>query len=315
MPDRLESLRIVDPVLSKLAQGYKHPAHLWPQILPVVPLSASLMRVPTFGKETFMAYNTAKPLRGPAARIEFGNNYATVGYDREALESGIDDEEYDEANPVLQLQTRRQNNLLKTMSLQLERAVGAMCQNAANYPVGNKVALTGNDQWNSGHVDGDPFVDIEAGREAVRGAVGVDPNLLALGPKIHSVLKMHPAVLAALYPNAPTQKGAATLAQLAELFEVEKVVVGKSITASADGVFSDIWGLIAMLAYVPPESEQDQETPAFGYTFRKQGHPITDKYRDEHSTTEVLRVQDYRRPMILGPNAAYLIADAIAPAS
>ena len=65
MSDYLKGKRVVDPVLTSIARGYKNAAFIGERIFPVVLTDKEGVRVPTFGKTAFVEYDTE---RGPVRR-------------------------------------------------------------------------------------------------------------------------------------------------------------------------------------------------------------------------------------------------------
>ena len=57
-PPRLKQLRIVDPVLTEIARGYKNAAYIAEALFPVVPVDKEGVIVPLFGKEAFRLWDT-----------------------------------------------------------------------------------------------------------------------------------------------------------------------------------------------------------------------------------------------------------------
>src|SRR5690606_25974123 len=59
-----QQVRVVDPVLSQVALGYRHPEHVGMALFPRVPVQVSGGQILEFGKESFRLYNS---LRAPGA--------------------------------------------------------------------------------------------------------------------------------------------------------------------------------------------------------------------------------------------------------
>lgn len=60
MSDYLKGKRVVDPVLTSIARGYKNAAFIGERIFPVVLTDKEGVRVPTFGKTAFVEYDTER---------------------------------------------------------------------------------------------------------------------------------------------------------------------------------------------------------------------------------------------------------------
>lgn len=96
-----------------------------------------------------------------------------------------------------------------------------------------------------------------------------------------------------------------------EIFEVQKIVIGKGKRMNAQGQLVDIWGDNIILAYVPGAvaGGQDARTPSFGYTLRKRGQPVVDRYVEPGGKLELIRNTDIFAPYVLGAHAGYLISN------
>ena len=60
MSDYLKGKRVVDPVLTSIARGYKNAAFIGERIFPIVLTDKEGVTVPTFGKSAFVEYDTER---------------------------------------------------------------------------------------------------------------------------------------------------------------------------------------------------------------------------------------------------------------
>ena len=303
---RLSKLRVVDPVLSALAIGYSNAAFVGDQLLPFVMVDKEGGKIPRFGKDAFRVYNTERALRAKSNRINPQDiDGVDVSLDEHDLEYPIDYRE--DAESAFPLQARGTNIVVEGIRLRHEANVAAMAQNAANYPVGNKITLSGTSQFT--HASSDPEGVVSDAKSAVRAKIVREPNTAVIGYQCWRALKRHPQLKAIL---SDTRSRLVQLADLREIFEIENIVVGRAVKAADDGTTSDIWGDSVVLAYVPTvQGGADQRSPyepSYGYTLRKRGQPVVDT-RTEDGKVEVIRNTDIFRPYLLGAEAGYLISD------
>ncbi|KFK91719.1 hypothetical protein JV45_24805, partial [Serratia sp. Ag2] len=151
----------------------------------------------------------------------------------------------------------------------------------------------------------------EAGMDVVRGNIGLRPNLITMGASVFSLLKFHPAIQAAIGAN---ERKRITIEILKDLFQVQDVVVGESLAQSKDGKStSDLWQDNLMLHYVSgPQSETDsadENEPSFGYTFRRKGMPVIDKYSSAGGKVSNVRFTDIYKVAVVGSDAGYIITN------
>src|SRR5690606_36271869 len=65
----LKKKRVVDPVLTNIARGFKNPSHIAEYLFPIVPVSKEGGKIPEFTKESFKIYNTERAIRAKSNRI------------------------------------------------------------------------------------------------------------------------------------------------------------------------------------------------------------------------------------------------------
>lgn len=309
---RLSNLRQVDPVLTNLAMGYSNDELVADQVLPVVDLDKEAGKIPKFGKEAFRMHNTERALRAASNRIapeDIGQ--ADVVMDEHDLEYPIDYRE--DAEAAFDLEAHATYRATEGVLLRREKAVADMVQNPANFPTGNKVALSGTDVFTN--AGSDPEAVVAAARAAVRAKIAKEPNTMVLGYTVLSALERHAKLRAIL---GDTRARLLTLADLAAIFKVARVVVGKAVQVSDAGVVSDIWGGNMLLTYVSPpgpakgdgKPSRSPYEPSFGYTLRKRGSAKTDTRLESGGKLEIVRYTEIYRPYILGSDAGYLVTGA-----
>ena len=94
-----------------------------------------------------------------------------------------------------------------------------------------------------------------------------------------------------------------------EIFEVENIVIGKSIFANAEGKFERIWKDNIILAYVPNlGASRTEYEPSFAYTVRKKDALQIDEYTKEGNKVKYIRATDIYTPFLVGAEAGYLIS-------
>ena len=308
---RLSKLRVVDPVLSALALGYSNAEFIGDQLLPFVTLDKEGGKIPRFGKDVFRLYATERALRAKSNRINPDDvDGIDISLDEHDLEYPIDYRE--DAEAAFPLQTHATNRVVEGIRLRHEAMVASITQNPANYPTGNKIALSGSAVFTDPNSDPEGVVD-EA-KAAVRNKIVKEPNTMVIGYKAWRALKRHPKLKAIL---SDARSRLVQIADLREIFEIENIVVGKGIYSTDNGVVTDLWGGNLVLAYVPKAAPavagdapvRSAYEPSFGYTLRKKGNPVVDT-RTEDGKLEIIRNTDIFRPYMLGAEAGYLVQGA-----
>lgn len=306
--------RVIDPVLTEIARGYGgNQSPVADVLFPTVPVGQRGGRIISFGPDDFKLASTQRSPGANTKRVQFGyssGSFALVDY---SLEGSVPIELMQEAEavPGIDMGASAVRQVRNIMSLEREKQAADLALNAASYDAANKITLAGNDQWHQyAQAASDPFDDINVGKEAIRSKIGRRPNVLVLGPKVLTALRSHPKVLDRL--STASDRPPATLAQLAALFELERLVEGGSVYHNGTN-FVDVWGTFALLAYTTPGSLAEMGSPNFGYTYQLQGYPVVEEpYYERNTKSWYYPCTDARQPVLAGATAGYLISAAVA---
>ena len=304
--------RVVDPVLTSIAQGYKNSELIAGALFPQVPVTLRGGKIIAFGKEDFMLYASQRAPGENTKRVQVGysaGNFALVDYSLEGqvpielLQEGANGPGIDHAAMAI-------NKVGNIMALRLEKQSADIARNAASYATSNKSALSGTAKWSDFSVS-DPIADIEAAKDAVRSKTGKRPNTVVLGAQVMSQLRQHPKVVDRI---KYTGRDIATPELLAALFGVQRVLVGDAIYANDAGTeFVDVWGKDVVVAYTELGSIADMGTPSYGYTYNLGGYPwVEEPYYDRNAKSWIYPVTRAEAPVLASSSAGFLIAGAVA---
>ncbi|KRB73447.1 major capsid protein [Noviherbaspirillum sp. Root189] len=303
--------RVIDPVLTTVAQGYKNSEMIASALFPAVGVPLRGGNIITFGKEAFMLYAAQRAPGENTKRVKFGYAgapYSLVDY---SLEGQVPVELQQEASagPGIDLGAGAVNQVQAIMALRLEKQSADIARTAGSYGVNNKVTLSGTDQWSA--PESDPISDIELAIEAVRAATGKRPNTVVMGAKVFSSLKQHPKIVDRI---KYTGRDVATVELLAMLFNVKRVVVGDAIYSNDAGTaFTDVWGKDVIVAYTELGSVMDAGLPSYGYTYNLNGYPLVEEpYWDRNTKSWIYPVTRAEAPVLAGASAGFLIQNAVA---
>ncbi|MBF0095528.1 MAG: major capsid protein [Alphaproteobacteria bacterium] len=314
MPDPIlnpSSVRVIDPILSNQARGYRHADSVGDRLFPRAYVGLSGGQVLEFGKESFLLYNTRRAPGANTRRIEFGYLGKPYALLNRGLEGKLPREFIRDAAqvPGIDLGAGVVTTTQAAMSLGVEYEQAAMATDAGNYDADHKNTLAGADKWSAD--TGKPLTDIADGREAVRATTGMYPNTLVLSPLAWTAARNNPQVLERF---KYTKEGPVTLEQFANLIEIANVVVGKRTYADDAGAFHDVWGNNAVMAYVGAGAGGDagnlmaMAEPSFGYTYTMTGHPAVEQpYWDNNTKSWIYGVVEESAPVLTGILAGFLI--------
>ena len=303
--------RVVDPILTGIAQGYKHADRVGSILFPTVYVDQRGGKILEFGREGFRLYAARRAPASSTLNISFA--YAGKPYElvQDALNSPIPREHIEDASkvPNIDLGTRAINTCMYSLTLTLEDEHSKLATDGANYSNNRKLPLSGSSKWSD--PASDPLRDIKDAKEAVRLSSGVDPNKMVISKPIFNALTEHPKIIDRF---KYTSSDSITSTMLAKLFDVDTLAVGKAMALSGPedgGQFTDIWGNNAVLAYVP-SAPMGYEEPSFGYTYVLRGHPFVEKPEWENSIKSwVYGVTYERKPVLTGIESGFLFQNVV----
>jgi len=309
MPN-LAQRRVIDPILSNVVLGFKHPEHIGMELFPRVSVAVSAGKIIQFGKDAFRLYNTARAPGTATKRVQFGYANGNYGLSNHALEALVPVEHQREAQvvPGIDLSIGAINGVMRVESLSLEKEHADLARDAAKYGNNHKNTLSGTDQW-SDYANSNPIKDIDDAKEAIRTSTGVYPNVLEIPAGVLKVLKEHPKIVEKIKYS---ERGIVTADILAAVFDIPKVIIGKAIGFDDSDTSIDIWGKDVILAYVPTVSSTIEE-PSFGYTYTMLNNPhVEDPYYERNIKSWVYGTQYERAPLLTGVTSGFLLQNAVA---
>lgn len=127
-------------------------------------------------------------------------------------------------------------------------------------------------KW-SDDANSDPFTDIATQQTSILQGTGKLPNILTIGWPVYQALRKHPLIIDRIkYTSQPTATNV-TANLMAEMFDVDEVLVSKAVyNSAAEGLAATtnfVAGSVALLAYKTRAPSLNE--PTAGYTFGWQG--------------------------------------------
>ena len=301
---RLEELRI-NAYLSEVARGYSNNAFVAQYLFPTIYSEKEKIDIFQFNKEAFNIYDTERAIRANSNVISpQGFTKHTTTLTEHDLSYPIDYREEQEAEKV-KLQLHATNVVTNGLQLKHEKQCADLVQDPNNYANDNKIILSGTSCFSNDASD--PIGVVDDAKDAVSKKIAQDPNTMIIGQDAWKSLKRHKQLKETLSDN---EKKLVTLEILKQIFEVENIVIGKSIFADASGNFVRIWGDNIVLAYVPNlGSSRTEYDPSFAFTVRKKDALQIDEYTKEGNKVKYIRATDIYTPFLVGAEAGYLISN------
>lgn len=307
---RIDDLRLVDPVLTTLVQGYSNDTFISEILFPTVTVSRLKGKIPSFGKDAFLTRTTERAIRANSNRIAPVDfelvSFATQERD---IETAIDYLEEEESPDYFKYEQRAARSLSDILKLGREKEAADLAQNSANYPAGMFLDLAPEDAFNNIASALNPITLINDAKNAIRNRIARYPNTLVMGVSVYNTLLNHPSITN-LIQNADLSQVTGDI--LTKILNVDKIHIGMSVHTIDGDSFSDIWGGNIILAYVDksPVGKRNEFNPSWGYTFSREGMPEIDSYYENGGKIKVIRCTDNYGISITGSDAAYLIKGA-----
>ncbi len=300
---RLDELRI-NAYLSEVARGYRNNAFVAENLFPTIYSEKEKVDIFQFNKEAFNIYDTERAIRANSNVISpQGFSKHTTTLTEHDLSYPIDYREEQEAEKV-KLQLHATNVVTNGLQLKHEKACADLVQDPNNFPTGNKLTLSGSSCFTDN--DSDPQGVVDDAKDAISKKIAQDPNVMLIGQEAWKTLKKHPQLKGLISDNL---NKLITLDLLKKIFEVENILIGKSIFADKDGNFVRIWKDNIILAYVPElGSSRTEYDPSFAYTVKKKDSLKIDEYKKEGNKVKYIRATDIYDPFLVGAEAGFLIS-------
>ena len=215
MADRLKQLRIVDPVLTNIARGYRNAQFIGEALFPVVSVDKEGATIPKFGKEAFRLWETERAIRAKSnIMVPDDVNSIDVVLREHDLSYPVDYRE--KAESMFDAEVRAAKRVKDSVDLRREYQYAQIAQNPDTYLSGSKVTLSGSSKWSDN--GGDPIGDVEDGKEKIRQETGIRPNTMVMGASVYQALKFHTKLQEALGSN---ERKLLTVEHLKSLFGID----------------------------------------------------------------------------------------------
>lgn len=300
--------RVIDPILTAVAQGYTNNDFVGNRLFPVVSVAARAGHVIKFGREDFLLYNTRRAPGQNTRRVQFGRSEGKFSLADHSLEGAvpIEIEEESAAVPGIDEGSRAVRKVQNIMALGVEFEQATLARDASKYANENKIVVQAGDKWTT--PDSDPINMVSDGIEAIRRKIGKRPNTAVIGASVFKALKVHPQIIERI---KYTGRDVPTRELIASLFEIDELLVGEAVFSTDGKTITDVWGGDVVLAYTETASLAEQGSPSYGYTYQLEGYSVVEQpYFDRNPKTWFYPVTDAREPQLVGPDGGFLIKGA-----
>ncbi|SDH92283.1 phage capsid protein [Roseospirillum parvum] len=211
-----------NPALTAIAMAYRNGEMIADQVLPRVPVGRREFKYLVHNlAEDFTVPDTLVGRKGQVNQVEFGATEATAACQDYGLEDVIPQDDITNAPPGYNPKGRAVEGISNLIELDREVRAANLVFSATTYPAGYKETLAGTDQFS----DFDNSSPLTVIAEALDKPI-MRPNILVIGQAAWTVLRQHPQIVKAVQGNSG-DAGMASRQQVAEVFELEEVLVGR----------------------------------------------------------------------------------------
>lgn len=305
--------RLTDPVLTQFALGYKNAAFVGDKLLPVAEVPKEGARLPQFGNEAFVAEEDERELHAASNKITpVKVTQKTIELVEHDLAHPIDYREGKEADFAYEQYAI--SVVREKMMLNHEKRVHALVSNESIYGSNNKIVLSGTSQFSD--TTSDIFGVFDDAFEKVRKQAGVTVNQIVIPSNVWAVLRKHDKIVEILKRRGIQRLTPQLFAEMLkdEGQELEVSVGRATYRATLDAEPTSIWANDIVMAYVPKaraDGSHAMYQPSFGYTFRRQGSLVVDKYDEVGGKVYNVRCTDIHKEHVLMPSSGFLIKSAV----
>ena len=303
-----ENYRVVDPVLTNLAQGYTNSTMVSDSLFPIVQLNTHKGKIPKFNKTSFITRNTYRASGALSNRID-DVNFELLDFElrENDVEIPIDYLEEELSASFLKLEQKVMMDLMDILSLNKETEIAVYAQDSNNYAVSSTTDCSSN-LWDSGAST--PIQVIKDAADNIRTKIGRMPNTAIIGASVYRALIEHPAIIDRVKFAGVRS---VNIKVLSELLNIEHISIGYAQQTLDNIAFTDVWKDNMILAYVDKNEKKKRSefNPSFGYTLQQKGCPEVDAYYENGGKIKIIRCTDKYAVKVTCPEAAHLIHNCL----
>jgi len=256
----------IDALLSNVAINYRPTGMIADQIAPIVTVAKETDLYPVFSRSEAFALELTRRSRGAEAR-RVTRSVSSAGYTAKnyalAYDTPIEDRANIDAAIAFELEAGAGRYLQDKLMLDYDNRVLSQVASASNVSTGFLPASS----WATG---GDPVSQLWTMKEQMRNVTGQDPNSILIGWKAWNMLRRN-TNMRNFINGTNNGGGAVTRQQVAEAFEVERLLVAGAMYSAANEAQSTALTsnplADSVLMYFAPTAPS-RETPSFMYSFR-----------------------------------------------
>lgn len=302
----------IDASLSQMALGYRPEGFIADMIFPVVNVAKQSDQYVEWSRaDRLRIHDTKRAPATEAKRIYESVSSGTYFAKNYALKAPVPIEDFKNADPIYldNLNTGKTQLVLDGLLLDWEVRQANQVNSGSN--VGSYTAVAS--AWTGSGAD--PLNDLNTMIDNVHYSTGIKPNRIVFGLQAWKPFRRHSTVRNLIF-GVNNGGGYATLQSVADLLEVDKILVGGAFQNTAgEGLgesLSTIWGDHVLLYYAPMNPAKDR--PSFGYAFRWSQPGLPNMQVERHPYDTKIKAQEvevgyYQDEVITGASYGGLVTN------
>ena len=305
----------IDPVLTGITLAYRNTALISDGVLPrtlSLPKQEFKYNQWALG-EGFTIQDTKVGRKSAPNEVEFSAISKTESTQDFGLDDFVPISDIENAGESLDPLGHASESLTDLVLLDREKRVADVVFAAATYPAANKKILSGISQWSD--TASDPVKEVS---DAIDVPV-IRPNVMVVSQQVWTVLRRHEKIVQAAKAIGGTTAGLAAREAVAELFELEEILVGRAFQNTAKPgqtvTLARLWGKNCLLLF----RDRLATTPmsnriTFGFT-AEFGNRVSGQLPEPKRGLRggiTIRVGESLKEVIAANDVAFFIENAIA---
>ena len=277
----LSGRRIVDPVLTSIAQQYENQDYVGDLLFPPCPVDLREGNLIVFSDDLQKDTFTERAPGAERASERFGYDGKSYKLKQFSRSAQVTREEMEEAKNAHQINIAADSVeiLIEKAKLSTERRQAEAALKTSNYATSNKDSAP--TKWDVSGTN--PIMAVREARNQIRSQIGMYPNVMVISAAVFEALVENPQIVDRI---KHTSQDSVTPAMIAKLFMLDYLAIGGAIKRKADGSTSDLWAKSAVLAKVAtPKMMSSQQAMgsnsrkkfSFGYTYTLRGYPMVEQ--------------------------------------
>ena len=254
----------IDPALTAIAIAYKNPGYIADQVAPRITVGKQAFKFMQYGVDTF--FNTPDTLigrRSAANQVTMDGTEISDATEDHGLEGGVPKADVDNADERYDPLGNQTSLLMEMIAIRREIRTAGVVFTAGTYDPSLRSTLAGGSQFSDPGSSPLTAVGDALDQPLMR------PNQMVFGQRGWTKFRRHPEIVSAVLGNSGN-KGMVSRQDVAELFEVNEVIVGQSWGNTAKrgqaANLARLWGNHLALTYKAPVVSTESAT--FAATFQ-----------------------------------------------